>query len=132
MKLVGKLAVVFFALVILLSACGNPSTGIQGKVVLGNCTGEQIATDCTGGSVFSASITIYNDKLVKLKTYRTKGDGSFLIALKPGTFYIHPEPPTAGKFPMAADFKVVVTKGKLTDLTIYYDTGVREGPPAAP
>ena len=33
---------------------------------------------------------------------------------------------------MAADFKVVVTEGKLTDLTIYYDTGERPGPAPTP
>lgn len=117
------------ALVLVLSACGKPSTGIQGKVVLANCTGSQVATNCTALSIYSASLTIYNDKLESLKTYKTRGDGTFAIALKPGTYYVHPLPAEPGKFPMAADFKVVVTKDKLTDLTIYYDTGLRDNLP---
>ena len=129
MKWFGKLLLVLFSLVVFLSACAKPTTGIQGKVVLANCTGQQIATDCTAQSVYAASLAVYNDKLVKLKTYRTRGDGTFLIGLKPGTYYVSPQPETKGKFPMAADFKVVVTEGKLTDLTIYYDSGVRQAPP---
>jgi hypothetical protein len=132
MKLFGKIILVVFSAVFLLSACGKPATGIQGKVVLARCTGEKVATDCTAESVYSASLTLYNDKLEKLKTYKTRGDGTFVIGLKPGTYYVHPQPQTAGQFPMAADFKVVVTQGQLTDLTIYYDTGQRESPAPTP
>jgi hypothetical protein len=126
MKLLIKSGLVILALALLLSACETPTTGIQGKVVLAKCTGEQVATDCTAISTYAASLTLYNDKLNKLKTYKTKGDGTFEVALKPGTYYIHPEPAEPGKFPIAADFKVVVTKDKMTNLTIYYDTGLRE------
>jgi hypothetical protein len=120
-----RISLFLLTLAVLMSACGKVTTGIQGKVVLANCTGSQIATDCTAQSTYSASLILYNENLVKLKTYRTKGDGTFLIGLKPGTYYVHPEPEAQGQFPMAADFKVVVTEGKLTDLTIYYDTGER-------
>jgi len=123
-----RVALALFALAFLLSACGKVTTGIQGKVVLAMCTGDQVATDCTAQSTYAASLTLYNDKVEKIKAYRTKGDGTFLIALKPGTYYVHPEAEAPGQFPMAADFKVVVTKGKLTDLTIYYDTGERAIP----
>ncbi len=132
MKFFSKFALLFCVLPLLLAACRKVTTGIEGKVVLAKCTGEQIATDCTAQSIFEASLTIYNQNLQELKTYRTKGDGTFVIGLKPGTYYVHPVPPTQGQFPMAADFKVVVSQGKLTDLTIYYDTGQRAIPTPAP
>ena len=128
MKSFIRIALTLFAFTFLLSACGKVTTGIQGKVVLAKCTGDQIATNCTAQSTYAASLTLFNDKVEKIKTYRTKGDGTFLIALKPGTYFVHPEPATQGQFPLAADFKVVVTKGKVTDLTIYYDTGERANP----
>ena len=128
MKFLIKFGLFLFSFAFLLAACGKVDTGIQGKVVLAKCTGSQIATDCTAQSTYAASLTIYDDKFVKIKIYKTKGDGTFLIGLKAGTYYVRPEPQTQGKFPMAADFKVVVTEGKLTDLTIYYDTGERQNP----
>ncbi len=111
-------------LALALSACARGDTGITGKVVLGKCTGTGIAQDCVAQSTYESSLTIYDSKLNKLKTINTAGDGTFTVALKPGTYFIHPE--NSGTFPMAADFKVVVSEGKLTDLTIYYDTGQRE------
>jgi hypothetical protein len=129
MKYIAKFILVILALALFLSSCETPTTGIKGKVVLAKCTGSQVATKCTALSIYSASLTLYNDKLERLKTYKTHGDGSFSISLKAGTYYVHPEPAEPGKFPMAADFKVVVTKDKMTDLTIYYDTGVRENIP---
>ncbi len=132
MKVLARFAFLLFSLAFLLAACGKVTTGIQGKVVLATCTGVKIATDCTAQSTFEGNITIFNENLEKLKTYRTQGDGTFVIGLKPGTYYVHPEPPVQGQFPMAADFKVVVTQGKLTELTIYYDTGVRENSTPSP
>ncbi len=128
MKLFGKTFLALLALVFLLSACAKPTTGIKGKVVLAKCTGQEIATDCTAISIYSATLIVYDEKLVKLKMVKTKGDGTFLVTLKPGTYYVSPQPAIQGKFPMASDFKVLVLEGKMADLTVYYDTGFREGP----
>ena len=70
MKWSGKISLVLLSLIFCLSGCAKPTTGIQGKVVLANCTGTSVATDCTAQSVYAATLAIYNDKLVKLKTYR--------------------------------------------------------------
>jgi hypothetical protein len=123
MRLVARISISLFFAVCLLSACGKIDTGIKGKMVLAKCTGTDIATDCVAQSIYASSLTIYDENITKIKTVKSNGDGTFLIALKPGTYFIHPE--NSGKFPMAADFKVVVTKGKLDELTIYYDTGLR-------
>lgn len=123
MKFSFKVIICVSLLAVLLSACAKVDTGIKGKVVLGRCTGEQIATDCFEQGVYAGSLTIYDKDFNKIKSVKTKGNGSFLIALDPGTYFIHPE--NSGDFPMAADFKVVVTQGRLAEMTIYYDTGVR-------
>jgi hypothetical protein len=119
--------IVLFALLLaaMLTACGKGANGIQGKVILGRCTGDQVAQNCTAKSTFSATLAIYDSNVKQIKTVETKGDGSFTIPLKPGTYLINPQPPEKGKFPMAADFKVVVKQGEWTELTIYYDTGER-------
>ena len=132
MKVIGRTALILLAWIILLSACTKTTSGLQGKVVLANCTGQQIATDCTPQSIYVATIEIYNDKVVKIKTVRTEGDGTFTIYLKPGLYYVHPVPEVQGKFPMAADFKVIVPPGKLIPLTIDYDMGVRVVPTGSP
>ena len=123
MKPLARIAAFLFLFAFLLAACGKVDTGIQGKILLASCAGTEIATDCVGQATYSSSLTIYDQDLTKIKNVKTSGDGTFVIALKPGTYFVHPE--NNGKFPMAADFKVVVTKGKLTELTIYYDTGLR-------
>lgn len=106
-----------------LTACGKIETGIRGQVFLATCTGSEIATNCVGQTLYPATLTVYNQDLKQVKSVKTAGDGTFIAALKPGTYFVHPE--NNGKFPVAADFKVVVTKGKLTELTVYYDTGLR-------
>jgi hypothetical protein len=124
MKSSTRIIAVLFVFIVLLSACGNKiTTGIKGQTVLASCTGADIATSCTGREPYPATLTIYDQNMTKLKSIKSSGDGIFLVALEPGTYFIHPE--NTGKFPIAADFKVVVTKGKLTDLTVYYDTGLR-------
>ncbi len=110
-------------LVIFLSACGKVETGIQGKMLLGRCMGEQIAENCVKQTFYVGSLTIYDQDVKKVKTVKSKGDGTFIVALKPGNYFIHPE--NDGGFPMAADFKVMVKQGELTELTIYYDLGIR-------
>ncbi len=132
MKLAGKIVLIFLALAFLLSACGNSNTGIKGKVVLANCTGQEIAVDCTAAGTYAATLEIFNDKLVKIKTIQTNGDGTFQVALKAGTYYIHPVPPVPHQFPQASDFKVVVAQGKMPDLTVYYDNGDRPVPSSTP
>ncbi len=132
MKLAGKIVLIFLALTFLLSACGNSNTGIKGKVVLANCTGQEIAVDCTAIGTYAATLEIFNDNLVKIKTIQTKGDGTFQVALKAGTYYIHPVAPVAHQFPQASDFKVVVGQGKMPDLIVYYDTGDRPAPTDTP
>jgi len=123
MKRLTKLVLVLLALVLLLPACNKIDTGIQGQVFLANCTGEEIAVDCTNIEPFEAILTVYDENVVVLQTVETKKDGTFVIALEPGTYYIHPQ--NNGDFPRAADFQVVVTEGEVVELTIQYDTGMR-------
>ena len=70
MKFIAKFILVILALALFLSSCETPTTGIKGKVVLAKCTGSQVATKCTALSIYSASLTLYNDKLERLKPIR--------------------------------------------------------------
>lgn len=123
MKHTTKLMFLGIVFVLALSACSNITTGIRGQSFLADCTGSEIAVDCTSTMPFATSLTIYDENLVVVKTVKTKKDGSFAIALDPGTYFIHPV--NNGSFPMAGDFQVVVTEGEVVELTIQYDTGMR-------
>ena len=126
MKRYPKFAFVLLALILLLPACNKVETGIQGQVFLATCTGGvngEIAVDCTNLQPFEATLTIYDENVIVVKTVDTKSDGTFIVELAPGTYYIHPQ--NNGGFPKAADFQVVVTDGEVVELTIQYDTGMR-------
>jgi hypothetical protein len=102
MKPLARITAFLFLLAFLLTACGKVNTGIQGKILLARCTGTEIATDCVGQTTYSSTLTIYDHDLTKIKNVKTMGDGTFVVTLKPGTYFVHPE--NDGKFPMAADF----------------------------
>jgi hypothetical protein len=117
---------VLLIIVFLLAACGSkldPNTGIKGTVYLASCTGSEVATNCTASLPFQVKLDIYDQNLKKIDTITTNQNGTFQVPLKPGMYFIHPQ--NNGKYPIAADFRVTVVAGKLADLTIYYDTGVR-------
>lgn len=125
MKRTTKLVFVMLVLVfvLLLPACNKVKTGIKGQVFLSDCYGEEVAVDCTAIEPYKAILTIYDADLVMLKTVETEDDGTFITALDPGTYFIHPQ--NTGLFPIAADFRVDVTDGVVLELTIHYDTGER-------
>jgi hypothetical protein len=123
MKPFTRIAAILLISTFLLAACGKTNTGIKGQTVLAKCTGTEIATNCAPQEPYPATLVIYDSNMNKIKSVRSAGDGTFLIELDPGTYFIHPD--NTGKFPIAADFKVVVKKGTLTELMIYYDTGIR-------
>ncbi|HTX90359.1 MAG TPA: hypothetical protein VMC09_03995 [Anaerolineales bacterium] len=124
MKLSVRIAALLLVLGFLLAACGKTiNTGIKGQAFLASCTGSDIAVGCSPQDPYPATLVIYDKDMKPVKTVKTAGDGTFTVALDPGTYFVHPD--NNGKFPIAADFKVVVTEGKLTELAIYYDTGIR-------
>lgn len=109
--------------VLLLSACKKVETGIQGQVFLADCYGDEVGVDCTAIEPYQAILTIYDADLVMLKTVETEEDGTFITALDPGTYFIHPQ--NTGLFPIATDFRVDVSEGVVLELTIHYDSGAR-------
>jgi hypothetical protein len=119
--------ITFLVLTLFLAACGGKTgsidTGITGETYLSVCTGADIAVDCTNINPFATKLDILDENMVLLKTVETEADGTFTIALDPGTYYIHPQ--NNGAFPIAADFRVVVTKGELAQMVISYDVGER-------
>ncbi|MCX7608747.1 MAG: hypothetical protein N2049_05980 [Anaerolineales bacterium] len=121
------------SLTLLLVACRAHSTptavlsdgksGIKGQVFLAECQGQQIATDCFSQEPYQATLIIYNAQLQEVARILTQQDGTFELELEPGMYFIHPYSP--GTYPIANDYQVVVTEGKMTELTIIYDSGTR-------
>jgi hypothetical protein len=119
--------ITFLVLALFLAACGGKTagidTGITGETYLSVCTGADIAVDCTNINPYATKLDILDENMVFLQTVETEEDGTFIIALDPGTYYIHPQ--NDGFFPIAADFRVVVTHGELAEMVISYDIGER-------
>jgi hypothetical protein len=58
-----------------------------------------------------------------LTTFKSDVDGSFRVALPPGTYVLRPQSP--GPYPRASEQTVVVKPNTFTQVNIVYDTGIR-------
>ncbi len=127
------LSILFLLLVFLLTACGakptptaapsDGKTGIKGQVFLAECQGSEVATDCFSQEPYQATLVVYNAKFEEVAKILTKTDGTFEFEIETGVYFIHPYSPS--QYPIAPDYKVVVTEGQMTELTVIYDSGAR-------
>ena len=117
----------FLALTIFMAACGGKAddggTGIKGEVFLAECEGDQVAVDCFSQEPYQATLVIYNAAFEEIARVETEADGTFVIDLEPGVYFVHPDSP--GTYPLATDYQVSVVEGERTELTIIYDSGAR-------
>jgi hypothetical protein len=101
----------FLALTILLAACGGKSdggTGIKGQAFLAECEGDQVAVDCFTQEPYQATLVIYNAAFEEIARVETEADGTFVIDLEPGIYFVHPDSP--GAYPLATDYQVSVVE----------------------
>jgi len=129
-----RIVIPFLALLVLLTACGSGATptaapasdgktGIKGQVFLAECQGPEVATDCFSQEPYQATLIVYNSNFEEVARILTKTDGTFEFEIEAGEYYIHPYSPA--QYPIAPDYRVVVSEGQMTELTVIYDSGVR-------
>jgi hypothetical protein len=114
----------------LLSACGSAgggapdASGIRGTVVAGpQCPVVTEQSPCPDEPVDGAGIEVYRDGIL-VATGTSDDDGRFEIELEPGTYEVHPVPPSdVGMF--AKPVNVTVVDGSFAPVDLVVDTGIR-------
>lgn len=101
------------------------NSGIKGFVKMGpicpvqkpgdkNCEDTPVKTD----------ITIKDKKENEIKSFKTSDDGSFSVSLSPGNYVIYANPDVNVLGTLKPEY-VTVEEGKLSEVTIRIDTGIR-------
>ena len=101
------------------------NSGIKGIILLGPiCPVETFPPnpDCAD-KPFQARVVIKNSSGIIVGEFVSKDDGTFEVPLAPGTYLLEPQSPNI--LPRGEPQTVTVQEGKFTEITIYYDTGIR-------
>ncbi len=107
------------------SAAIDIGTGIEGQVVLSPGCGGPVKEGGQGcpDKPYQTTLQVKDESGNIVSQAESDANGNFKVSLAPGTYVLRPE--TAGKFPIATDTTVTVTQGKLTQVTIKLDSGMR-------
>jgi len=98
------------------------ATGIEGLVTVGpTCPVERPESPCPDRPL-AARITIWRGD-TQVAEIRSGDDGRFLVLLRPGDYRIVGE--TEGTFPRGTTVEVTVAAGRLTQVLLQYDSGIR-------
>jgi len=123
-----KIQFVIGILILLLATCSmqqpkSPDSGMEGQVLTGPmCPVMQQGQLCPD-QPYQATLTVNSLDGGKTAQVQTDANGHFKISLAPGTYILHPESPNG--MPHATERTFTVSAGKLTPLTIHYDSGIR-------
>jgi hypothetical protein len=121
-------AVLVVCLALALGSCGDgPSgtSGIRGTAHLGpQCPVEQAGSPCPD-LPFDGEVRVSTPDGDEVATAATENDGSFELALDPGTYVVDVVVSNAGGPPFAKPVSVEVTDGRFTDVDVAVDSGIR-------
>ena len=122
----------------LLAACGNggPSgdtggtspardSGIEGIVTLGpTCPVQRRDSPCPDVAYQGTLRVVAKDGGV-VATVKPNDDGTFRVAVDPGSYTVDAGPPHSGGFPVAHPVDVTVVPHRFVHVTVQFDTGIR-------
>lgn len=101
------------------------SSGIEGQVLIGPaCPGPVTIDSPCPDQPYQATLTILTADGGRIGQVTTDDAGRFRLALAPGSYIIHPEPPKQG-LGYAPDQPVEVAAGEFAPVEIVYDSGMR-------
>ena len=103
------------------------STGIRGVATAGPvCPVEKNPPDpsCSPRPVAGATIVIRDGSGAQVAVAISGADGTFFVALPPGSYVVDPRP-VQGLLSTAAQQGASVAPGAVTAVTLDYDTGIR-------
>ncbi|HEU4758849.1 MAG TPA: hypothetical protein VFT91_02590 [Dehalococcoidia bacterium] len=120
------------ALALLVAACAGRAeapltSGIQGQVLLGpQCPVVREGTPCPDQPLQATVVAWNAGRTRKVRTFTTDDRGRFRVPLRPGDYYLDPQPTAPDRpFPAPRPETVTVPPGRFVDVTIEYDTGIR-------
>jgi len=98
-------------------------SGIEGQVFIGPmCPAEQQGQACPD-QPYQATLTVNSLNGAQIAQFQTDEQGRFLVSLVPGQYILHPESPNG--IPFASDQTFLVETGRYSQITVYYDSGIR-------
>jgi hypothetical protein len=101
----------------------NKSSGIYGKVVIGPVSPIS-KIGVSNEKPYKATIIVQNSKdLNEITQFTSSDNGYFRVYLNPGTYILKPAQNTI--LPRLNSIIIEVEKGKLSFITISYDSGIR-------
>jgi hypothetical protein len=109
------------------TATAAPASGIQGRAVAGpTCPVETVPPDpnCAPRPVAGAVLVVRDMSGREVARAATAADGSYLVALPPGTYSVDPQQ-IEGLLTKAETATVEVLAGEFAQLDWAYDTGIR-------
>ena len=116
---------------VLLAACqGQPAptdTGIAGRILLGpTCPVVRpgMEDECADKPYQATIVVKTANGSHEVTRFQSDSKGLFRVPLRPGTYLLEPVP-GGPILPHAAPMTVQVDAGMFTEVTIFYDTGIR-------
>jgi hypothetical protein len=125
-----RAGVLAFTLAIVLVACGgdDPSasdSGIRGTAHVGpQCPVVQAGSPCPDAP-FDGEIQVTTPEGEEVATTSTEANGSFEVALDPGTYVVNIVTQNPGGPPFAEPVTVEVDAGAFTSVDLAVDSGIR-------
>jgi hypothetical protein len=106
------------------SSSGRPE--LKGKATMSpTCPVERVPADSLcAPKPYEGSLEVWTQKGGFIKSFATKIDGTFATELTPGTYIIQ-RPKSASYFPSLSPVTFTMEQGKLTELTLDLETGIR-------
>ena|SRR2546423_14912871 len=114
---------------VMLGACGRgsggaASSGVEGRVTIGpTCPVERPDSPCPDAP-YVARIRVLSGSDVVASGTSAK-DGTYRIAVAPGTYTVEADPVSAGGIARSAPAHVVVRAGAFSHLDLSFDSGIR-------
>lgn len=102
----------------------NNLTGVSGIATLGPTCPVQVAGQTCPDSPYIGTLIVSGNNGKTITTTRTRPDGKFVLFLDAGTYTIT-LPTSTEPFPRMSPVKISIVKGKITDITLNIDNGIR-------
>ena len=122
-----KFKFVLGIMILILATCSakpqETNSGIEGQVFIGpTCPVMRIGQECPDDP-YQAVLTVNSLGGERIVQVQTDEEGRFRIPLEAGEYILHPESPNT--LPHAEEQTITVEKGKFTEVTVTYDSGIR-------
>jgi hypothetical protein len=132
--LVALASLTLTAVIAAAAGCGSDRAlgRLDGSVTLGPLTPVEQVGGPPSEKPYQATIDVRVTGGKRMATVSSGKDGRFSLSLPAGRYTLVPRTPTDSPLPYASPVDVVVVAGRVTTVTIAYDTGIRGAQSSAP